>query len=107
AQASDSGTFIGPQAGTNEITLNGTGTNDDEFENGNFGITGTYGWYMNESLLFSVRQTINWADTEGGDSQFNGSTRAAADWHFLTSSRFRPFVGANLGYNYGDGVEES
>ena len=97
----------GPSEGSNEFTLSGTGTNDRDFDNGSFGITGSYGWYLTRDLEISVRQNLNWAAIENADDNINGSTRGAIDYHFNVTPRFRPFIGASIGMIYGDGVEET
>ncbi len=99
--------FEGPRKGTREVTLNGSGASGSGLTNNSFGITGSYGWYQSKALLFSVRQSINWADSDKSSSSTNGSTRVAADYHFNTNGRLRPFIGANTGYIYGDGVQDS
>lgn len=97
--------FTGPSAGSREVTLSGTGTNDNDFDSGSFGISGSYGWYVDRNLEVSLRQTINWADI-GGDGSFGGSTRLAVDWHF-DLGRWRPFIGANIGMVYGEDVNDT
>lgn len=97
----------GAKAGDNEITLSGTGTNNNDFDAGAFGVSGSYGWFLTNALLVSLRQSINWAGAEDADDTWSASTRIAADYHFNTAGRFRPFVGANIGYFYGDNVNNS
>ena len=92
----------GPSEGSHEFALSGTGTSDKDFENGGFGITGNYGYYLDQNWMVGVRQTFSWADS--GDSNWIGSTRGAVDYHFGTG-RWRPFIGANLGFVYGDDVD--
>ena len=41
----------------------------------------------------------------GNDQAWNGSTRFAVDYYWSVGN-CRPFLGANLGYLYGDNVEE-
>lgn len=94
----------GPAAGRNEFSLSGTGTSDNDFENGSFGLTGNYGYYLDENWLVGVRQTFTWSDS--GSSSWTGSTRGVLDYHF-GQGRWRPFIGANLGMTYGDGVDET
>ena len=94
----------GPSEGSHEFSLSGTGTSDNDFESGSFGITGNYGYYLNENLELGVRQSFTWADS--GNSTWIGSTRGAVDYHFGTG-RWRPFIGVNLGIVYGDDVDET
>ena len=97
---------FGPEAGDWELTLGGTGSNDKDFDNGSFAASGSVGYYFTRALELSVRQSVSYADTEFGDSRWNGSTRLALDWHF-DLGRFRPFIGGNVGGIYGDTVTDS
>ena len=99
----------GPQAGDREFTLSGTGSSDKDFDNSNFGISADIGWYRTDRFVWGIRQSLNYADVEGenlSDDFFNGSTRGYLDYHFGQGAA-RPFVGANLGLIYGDGVEDT
>lgn len=101
AQSSTSGR-VGPVAGSQEFSLSGTGTSNNDFDNGSFGLSASYGQYINPNLMWGVRQNLSWADN--GPSSWIGSTRLALDYHF-GEGKLRPFVGANLGVVYGDDVE--
>jgi len=104
AQAEPASDRYGPAAGQHEFTLSGTGTTDNDFERGLFGVTAGYGWYVTPELQLSLRQSLGWSDS--GASSWNGSTRIALDYHF-DFGRFRPFVGVNLGGVYGDDVKDT
>jgi hypothetical protein len=97
--------FIGPVAGTQEITLSGTGTNDRHFHDGSFGITGSYGYYVTSGIEVGFRQTLDWANVGDSDT-VNGISRVALDYHF-NLGRFRPFIGVNIGAVYGKGVHDT
>lgn len=99
----------GPQGGDREFSISGTGSNDRNFNSGNFGVTGDLGWYLRDNMVAGVRQSVNYADVEGEgvtDDFWNGSTRGYLNHQFL-DGRARPFVGASLGGIYGDGVKDS
>ncbi|WP_040481156.1 outer membrane beta-barrel protein [Vreelandella boliviensis] len=99
----------GPQEGEREFSISGTGSNDRNFNSGNFGVTGDLGWYLRDNMVAGVRQSVNYADVEGEgvtDDFWNGSTRGYLNYQFL-DGRARPFVGASLGGVYGDGVKDS
>jgi hypothetical protein len=102
---SDNAPFRGPVAGTKEMTLSGTGTNDRHFHDGSFGITGSFGYYFNKNVEVGLRQTVSWANVGSQDS-VNGSSRVALDYQF-DLGRWRPFVGANIGAIYGKGVNDT
>lgn len=97
----------GAKAGDHEITLSGTGSNNNDFDSGNFGVSGSYGYYFTPALEVSLRQSLNWSGAEDSDDSWNAATRVAVDYHFNTTGRFRPFIGANIGYIYGDSVNET
>jgi len=99
----------GPVVGDREFSIAGTGTNDRNFDNGNFGFVGDYGWYQRENLIFGIRQSVNYANIEDENITndfWNGSSRGYLDYQF-GQGRMRPFVGGSLGVIYGDGVRNS
>jgi hypothetical protein len=97
---------IGPSTGDREFSLSGTGSSDKDFDSSSFGISADYGWYLSDRTLAGIRQSANFADVEGDDNVWNGSTRGFADYHFGRGAA-RPFVGASLGGIYGDGVNDT
>lgn len=97
----------GPSEGDWEIELGAGGTNDAEFDNGGFNVDGALGYYITNNLEVALRQSVTYADLSG-ESSWNASSRAAVDYHFpLMDNRLRPFIGANIGYIYGDAVEDT
>lgn len=98
--------FTGPRAGDHEATLSGTGTNDNDFEDGSFGVTGGYGYYWTDNVQLGVRQSVNWVNS-GDSNSVNGSTRFAIDYLFNAGGRLRPFIGANIGAIYGGNVTDT
>lgn len=98
---------IGPTTGDREFSISGTGSSNKDFDNGSFGVSGDYGWYLSDQTLVGIRQSVNFADTAGdSDNMWNGSTRGFADYHFGQGAA-RPFVGASLGGIYGDAVKDT
>lgn len=95
-----------PTAGTQEITLSGAGNSDKDFDTTLLNVQGSWGQYLDQNSLWGIRQSIGIFDTEGEETQFQGSTRIFYDYHFGTGNT-RPFIGANIGGVYGDGVEET
>ncbi len=92
--------------GDHEVTIGGAGQSDNDLESNDFALTGSYGKYINDMSQVGVRQTLNITDREGSSTDFDGSTVAFYDYHF-GSNKLRPFVGVNLGYNYGDRTDET
>lgn len=100
---------FGSPHGDQEISVSGTGSSDQSFNSGTFGVTGDIGWYLSDQTVAGIRQSINYASIEGAsieDDFWNGSTRGYLNYHFLVN-RTRPFLGASLGGIYGDGVKNS
>lgn len=95
-----------PTEGTKEFSLSGTGSSDKEFEDNLFSLDASYGQYISSASAFGVRQSVGVSDSENSDSQWNGATRVFYDYHFGRQN-WRPFIGANVGYIYGDTVEET
>lgn len=94
----------GPPDGAWEFTLGGGGSNDQDFDNGSANLQGSAGKFLSEKSELGVRQSVSYADF--GSSQWNASTRVFFDYHF-GDGPFRPLIGANLGYVYGDTVNET
>jgi hypothetical protein len=89
-----------------EFTLAGTGSNDKDFEAGSGGVTATVGYFFNEIIEVGLRQNLTFADADNVPSVVNGATVAAIDAH-LPLDMFYPFIGANIGYVYGDSIDET
>lgn len=95
---------FGPRENDSAATLGGAGSSNQDFDAGAFSITGSWGHFFTDDWEIGVRQTGNFSDF--GNSAWNGSTRVSADYHFLDGN-FRPMLGANFGWVYGDGVNET
>ena len=89
-----------PQAGDWEFTLGGGGSSDQDFDRGGFGLDGSFGYFMTQNFEVALRQNVNFAG-QTDDEEWSGSTRLAADWHFLLG-QFVPFIGANVGIQYNE-----
>ena len=94
----------GPRADDWEFTLGGSGANDNDFDTGSFATSASLGRFLTDRSVLGVRQSLNYADF--GNSTWNGATRVFYDYHF-SSGALRPLVGANLGWVYGDSVDET
>lgn len=105
-QALDEERDYGPEEGDWEVTLTGSGSNDNNFDAGGFGASGSLGYFFTENAEAYVRHTTNFSDSEAGDDTILSSTRVGLDYHFPLG-RFYPFVGVNLGGVYGNEVEET
>jgi hypothetical protein len=92
--------------GDKEILLNGTGKSDKDFDSSDFSVEGSFGYFFTKSIEGSIRQSVGFNTTENQGSSWDASTRGAVDYHF-DFGRFWPFVGGNIGYNYGDDVTDT
>lgn len=95
-----------PVEGTREVTLAGAGGSDKNFDSNRFSLEGTYGYYRSPEVLLGIRQSVGASKVEGENSNWTGATRVFVDYHF-DMDNMRPYVGASLGYIYGDDVEET
>jgi len=93
------------EKGNWDLTLNGSGASDNDFDSNSLGATVGIGYFTTKEVEFGLRQTVNWSDSEGSDSVVNGATVGFAQYHF-DLQRWQPFVGVSVGYQYGDCVQD-
>jgi len=98
---------VGPSGGDWEITIGGGGTTSEDVDGTDFDFDGELGYYLDRHWLVGVRQGVGFSDTTGGDNDFVGDTTVFVDYHFDGFGEFRPFVGANLGFTYGESVTDT
>jgi hypothetical protein len=96
--------FSGYNAGDMEFSLSGSGTSDNDFDSTFLSVEGALGYFFTPVIEGVLRQGVVFADTPE-DSDWNGSTRVGVDFNF-PFDRYIPYVGASLGYLYGDSVDE-
>jgi hypothetical protein len=101
--------FVVPSAlayktGDLELTISGSGSNDESFDSTVFNIEAGLGCFVTPNLEGIYRQEISFADLPGGNS-WNGSTRLSFDYHFNLKPCY-PYLGGSIGYVYGDAVKE-
>ena len=89
------------QAGDKELTLTGQADNGPDFDGFRAGGTVNIGYFFTKELELSLAQTVNYDDVGVSGSNLSGATGIALDYHF-DLGRMQPFVGANVGYQYGD-----
>lgn len=95
------------RAGEKEFTLGGNGVSNRDFDESAGGVGFSYGWYVTETQLLVLRQSINYANPNQGGQSWNGSTRVAFDQHLTAHGALKPFVGVNVGGVYGDSVRDT
>ncbi len=84
--------------------LNGVSEND--FDSTNLNLEVDFGYFFSRNIEASLRQGVHFVNIEDAGSSVNASTRGALDYH-LDMGRLWPFVGASVGYIYGDDVTDS
>lgn len=99
------GVMAEPKTGDQLVTLSGSGASNKDFNTNSINLSFDYGKFLSREAAVGLRQSVGISDTED-DNSWNGSTRLFYDYHFGTTE-WRPFVGANIGGVYGDGVKET
>ncbi|HWE96403.1 MAG TPA: outer membrane beta-barrel protein [Tepidisphaeraceae bacterium] len=90
-----------------ELTLGGSGANGPNFNGFTAAIDGSIGYYFNDNLELSARQSAAYSDVAG--RSWDASTRIALDFHVPLGDQgqFVPYIGGNIGYVYGDAVHDT
>jgi outer membrane protein W len=99
AQAQQNFSF---QKGERTFTLSGSGASDKKFNTSATSVQFGFGWLIADNVSLAVRQGVSYADVSG-NSDWNGSSRVGVDF-YLDLNCFQPFLGAGIGYVYGDTV---
>lgn len=99
--------LAGPGAGSGEFSLAGTGSSDKDFNNSILAADVGVGRYLTPTSEVGLRQSVGFSDSDTGGSVWSGASRLFYDFHFDTGTKMRPLIGVNLGYIYGDQVDET
>ena len=83
-----------------ELTLNGGAVHGPDLDGVSASIGGSLGYFLTKDLEVAFRQAVGYTDFNAGTT-VTASSRGAVDWHFDLGPNFKPFVGGNIGYNYG------
>jgi hypothetical protein len=102
---SSAGVLAVPEEGDRTALLAGSGTGDKDFDNSTFGATASIGWFNSKELQIGLRQSLSFKEV-ANDDFFDGGTRGFVDYHFDFDT-WQPYIGANLGYVYGDTTKDS
>ncbi|MGB7157483.1 MAG: hypothetical protein WBD40_05420 [Tepidisphaeraceae bacterium] len=94
------------EPGPFEFTLAGAGSSDKDFDATQFSGDLGLGFHLGPIVL-GARQTVTYTDSPSAavDDFWSGSTRAFADLE-IALGPVAPFIGANIGYIYGDLVKD-
>lgn len=96
---------LGPAKGSYEFALGGAGLGNSRFNGADVAFSGSVGYYLDDDWLLVGRQDGSYSD-EGNDRSA-GSTRIGVDWFVPTGTPFRPFVGVNGGFTFGESINET
>jgi outer membrane protein W len=102
----------GPTANPWELTLSGSASHGPDLDGVNAAANVSVGYYFGNFELVG-RQSLQYSDVgftaSGQGSTLNASTAVALDWHFPLGDHgeWVPYIGANLGFIYGDGVHDT
>ena len=88
------------------LTLAGQGGSDNDFIDNDFNFNGSLSYFVSDQIGVGVRQGLSFNDLSGSDDDYNASTVIFGDFH-IDLGRFQPFIGANVGYLYGDSVDDT
>ena len=94
------------QKGDIEVTLGGSGSSDNDFDSNFINFNGSVAYFATDTIALGVRQDLGVADTNN-DSSYNAATVVFAQYNIDEFGDFVPFIGATIGYLYGDDVEET
>lgn len=91
-----------------ELLLSGGGSNNNDFDAGAFNVNAQVGYYFGPQWQVNFRQSFGYVDGVA-NSSWTGASRVGLDYHFDfgQDQRWVPFVGAELGYLYGDDFDET
>ena len=93
-------------AGNNTFNLTGSGSSDKDLDYTSFDVEFSFGHFFTKGLEGQIRQGFSLLDSPGSNDNWNASTRGALDL-YLSSRSICPFIGANVGYVYGDNVTDT
>lgn len=97
---------IGPVEGDKSFTISGSGSNDKDFDNGAYGVSGELGYFLTDQWQAGIRQSVNGFAGDEVPNSWNGATRGFVEYNFLDGT-YRPYLGANLGGIYGENVKNT
>jgi outer membrane protein W len=93
------------EEGAYELRVDGFAQNDVDFSGTNISVGGQLGYFMTDQFEVGLRQDLNYSDLIGTD--LNAATAVFVNYHFGDpGAELQPFIGANIGYIYGDSVTD-
>jgi len=89
-----------------EITLGASGNNGPNFNGFDAAGTGSVGYFFADPLELKLTQSAAYSDL-GGARGWDASTELGLDFHMPIADTLLPYVGANIGYVYGNQVRDT
>lgn len=90
-----------------ELRLSGFGTHNQDFDQGSANVSVHLGYFMTDQFEVGVRQDVAYLDNAFTNA-LDGATAAFINYHFADpGAEVQPFIGASLGYAYGDLTQET
>lgn len=84
------------------LTLTGSGVSTNDLDDSAFTLNVAPSYFLTDEFELGVRQSLSYNDG------FTGATAVFADFNVkLENRKFVPYVGVNLGYTYGEGLEDT
>ena len=96
----------GFEKGDVDITLSGSGQNGPDFDGFTASANGSAGYFLTDALELGIRQTATYSDI-ASSGNLSGATRVFIDYHFELAPNLYPYIGGNIGYVYGDAVNDT
>src|SRR5690606_705239 len=88
-----------------ELRLSGFAENDVNFDGVIASVNATGGYFFTDQFEAGVRQSFVYSDLAG--SNLSGQTTIFINYHFGgQDAALQPFIGASVGYQYGDAVPD-
>ncbi len=95
------------EQGNWELRLSGFAENDVNFDGVNVFVNGALGYFFSDQAEAGVRQAFSYTDIGVPGGFLSGQTTLFFNYHFGgRGEAMQPFIGASVGYQYGDGVPD-
>ena len=88
------------EQGDYDLQLAASGGNGPDFDAFAASANVQGGFFVTDALELGLRQTVTYQDSVG--STLGGTTAVFLDYHFEVADNVLPYIGANIGYAYGD-----
>lgn len=91
--------------GDTTFTLSGTGSSDTSFDHNNFAGSFSLGHFFTDNWEGLLRQDVGISNVDSS-TMINAATSLGLDYNWNLGD-WVPFAGANIGYIYGSGVDDT